>query len=92
MIENTSSPDTSLASSILDLSGILYISNMDTMIPLCNQVIKIAEGKLSKSPSDKEKTKLLNALSGAYNNIAFIMMSTGEVDSCLAYLHKSVYI
>ena len=92
IIINPNSDDTLLATAYLELSGILYVSNMDTMIPLCRKIESIANNKLATNPTGVVKSKLLNALSGAYNNIAFIYMSTGEIDSALAYLHKSLKI
>jgi serine phosphatase RsbU (regulator of sigma subunit)/tetratricopeptide (TPR) repeat protein len=89
----TSSPtshDTSVASAYLKLSGILYVSNLDTMIPLCNKAIAACERGLAADSTKRVKDKLLNVQSGAYNNIAFVYMSTGKIDEALEYLIKSL--
>ena len=46
-ILNRTSHDTTLAKAYLGLSEILYISNLDTLIPLCNTTIKIAKRNLA---------------------------------------------
>ena len=92
IISDATAPDTAVAHAYLGLSGMLYVSNMDTMIPLCNNVIEIAENKLSNNPSKDEETAMLNYYSGALNNIAFIYMTKGEIDRCLNYLRKSLEI
>ena len=48
IISNVNTADTILAESYLGLSGLLYVQNIDTMIPLCNKVIEIAEKKISE--------------------------------------------
>jgi serine phosphatase RsbU (regulator of sigma subunit)/Tfp pilus assembly protein PilF len=90
IINNPNSDDTLLASTYLNLSGILYVSNMDTMIPLCNKVISIAKRNLSKNPSEKIQRRFEATLSGAYNNIGFVHMSEGNIEKALKYLHMSL--
>ena len=92
IISNVNTADTILAESYLGLSGLLYVQNIDTMIPLCNKVIEIAEKKLANSPSESEERAMLNHYSGALNNIAFVYMSKGDINKCLNYLNKSLAI
>ena len=92
IITNPNSSDTAIANSYLELSSILYVSNIDTMIPLCNKVIEIVGPKLAQSPSEKERIELLNLYSGALNNIAVVYMTNGAIDKCLDYLEQSLVI
>lgn len=39
--------DTSLAAAYVELSNILYVSNLDTVIPLCTKAKEIAERNLA---------------------------------------------
>ena len=84
--------DTALAHSYLGLSGLLYVQNIDTMIPLCNKVIEIAQNNLEKDLDPLEKTAMLNHYSGALNNIAYVYMTKGEIDKCVNYLKRSLKI
>ena len=63
---------------------------MDTMIPLCNKIIFLANKNLSKNPSEKIKRQFEASLSGAYNNIGFVHMSKGDIEKALKYLHMSL--
>jgi len=90
IINNPSSHDTSVAGAYLHLSGILYVSNMDTMIPLCNKIIAIADNRLLKNPSEKIENALRAVLSGAYNNIGFVYWSKGNIKKALMYLNLSL--
>ena len=92
IITNPNSSDTAIANSYLELSSILYVSNIDTMIPLCNKVIEIVGPKLAQAPSEKERIELLNLYSGALNNIAVVYMTNGAIDKCLDYLEQSLVI
>jgi serine phosphatase RsbU (regulator of sigma subunit) len=90
IINNPSSHDTSVASAYLHLSGILYVANIDTMIPLCNKIIAIADKALEENPSENIENALRAASSGAYNNIGFVYWSKGDVEKALEYLNLSL--
>lgn len=86
IINNENSPDTSRASAYLDLSGVLYVSNLDTMIPLCNAAEKIARRGLKQATNKLEKASFLKTLSGVYNNKGFIYYNRGQVSKGLKYI------
>ena len=92
IIMNPNSPDTAIANSYLELSSLLYVSNIDTMIPLCNKVIEIVSPRLAEGTEEMERIELLNLHSGALNNIAVVYMTYGEIDKCLDYLEQSLVI
>ncbi|MBL4624124.1 MAG: hypothetical protein JKY42_03150, partial [Flavobacteriales bacterium] len=90
IINNPESHDTSLASSYVELSGILYISNLDTVMPLCAKAQEIAEKALESRPSSPIANSLLKALAGAINNIGYIYEQQGDIPLALEYYHKSL--
>lgn len=94
IIGNHNSHDTTLAAAYLHLSGILYISNIDTMIPLCEKAKFIAENALDSNPSTPVKNSLLRSLAGALNNIGYIYLfyRDNEKEKGMEYLLKSLEI
>lgn len=91
-IKNPNSHDTLIADAYIQLSGILYVSNLDTMIPLCNKAEVIALKVLKNNPSPAVKKSMLGTLSGVYNNKGFIYYNQGEVHKGLKYILKSLDI
>ncbi len=88
--------DTSVARAYLALTEILYVSNLDTVIPLSEKALASAEAGLANN-EDREKTtagqkirkSLLLTMAGAINNMGFIYGNRGEVQNALdAYLRS----
>ena len=90
IINNPTSHDTSLANAFVGLSDILYVSNLDTMIPLCTKAKDIAEKALSAHPPTPAARSLKVALAGALNNIGFIHDNQGDIPLALEYYHKAL--
>ncbi len=90
IISNAKSHDTSLAGAYISLSEILYVSNIDTLKPLCEKAIIIAEKALEGKPNKTIKNNLLASLSAALNNIGYIYMQQGDVPNALGNFHKSL--
>ncbi len=84
--------DTSLAAAYVELSNILYISNLDTVIPLCTKAIEIAERNLASGPPPSLEKKYLSSLADALNNIGYIYHGKGDIPKGLEYFHKSLKI
>ncbi len=82
--------DTTLARAYLVLSEQFYMSNQDTVVPLCNRVIEICEEGLAASPSQKERASFLKSKSGAYNNTGLIYFNQGDIENTLKYFHLSL--
>lgn len=89
---NPQSHDTSIADAYLQLSGVLYVSNLDTMIPLCIKAENIALNSLKQNPSFAVKKSMFETLSGVYNNKGFIYYNQGDVHTGLKYILKSLDI
>ena len=89
----TSKFDTSIASSLVAMSEIMFISNIDTLIPLCNKAVKICKKNLkNKDISRKEKESFKQTLAGAYNNIGYVYGNYGDMHKQLEYFTKSLKI
>ena len=71
IVNSPHSSDTSVAKAYLSLSEVLYIENMDTLIPVCEKVIEVVNLALKKEINQIERRRLLTSLAGAYNNIGY---------------------
>lgn len=98
IINNKTSHDTSLASAYVALSEILYVSNLDTMIPLCTKAKEIAEKALANHPNQKQGNNspvtlaLRKALASALNKIGHIYDNQDENSLALEYYQKSLKV
>jgi tetratricopeptide (TPR) repeat protein len=92
VIANPNSPDTSLVGAYVALSDILYVSSLDTIIPLCEKAKIIAEKALKANPAGQTKKSLLLHLGGALNNIGYVYKKQGDIPKGLEYYHKSLKI
>lgn len=90
---NTTNEDTILAKAYLDLSDVMYMSNFDTVIVLCEKAIHVIKPRIEKNSLTKnERLSFLRTLAGALNNIGFIYDDKGEIVKALDYYHKSLKI
>jgi two-component sensor histidine kinase len=92
IITTSTSHDTSLAKAYLGLSEILYTSNLDTVIPLCEKTIDIAERVLLENPSTSIKKNLLTSLSGALNNVGYVFKIQGNTIKALEFYNRSLIV
>jgi serine phosphatase RsbU (regulator of sigma subunit) len=81
--------DTTKCNLLISVSEYLYNLNPDTVIPLCNQVIKIVDLKISKT-NYKEKYSLLKSKASALNNIGIISADKGDLDKAIVYYLESL--
>ncbi len=92
-IANPKSNDSTLAKAYLGLGEILYVANLDTLLPLCNKTIEISKKNLAnKKLSNKEKKVFLSKLSDALNNVGYVYKTKGDIDLALKYYHQSLKI
>jgi len=91
-INSTNSHDTALADAYVELSEALYMNNLDTMIPLCNQSIAIAEKGLKKKIDSNIKYSLNKIRARALHNIGYIHKQRGAIPDALIYYHRSFKI
>lgn len=84
--------DTLKVKALIALSEILYISDLDTVINLSEEVILICNANLENDLIASERRSFLMAKSAAYNNIGFIYDDKGDVIKALEYYHKSLSI
>ena len=92
IITNVASHDTSLAYAYVQLSNLLYLSNNDTVIPLCIKANEIVEKALLLTPSLIEETTLKATLGRSFNNMGFIYNRKGEIKKALEYHNKNTEI
>lgn len=83
ILEDVNAHDTSRASAYLELSEILFVSNFDTLIPLCEKSKAICERGLKVSNNAVERQSYLKTLSGAVNNIGYAHSAVGENEKAL---------
>ena len=81
-----------MASAYVGLSEILYVTNIDTIKPLCELAKAIAEKSLAKKTSDPIKKSLLKSLAISLNNIGYVYVVQGDVIKALEYYHKALNI
>ena len=90
LILNPNSHDTSIVGAYLGLTEILYVSNLDTLYPLCNKAIEIGEERLKNDTSDVEVTFTLRKyVSGAYNNLGYVEQVKGNIQNSLRLYEKA---
>lgn len=93
VINNPESSDTAIVSAYVNLSSIIYISNVDTIIPLCKKAEKIANKRLKQNPETEERLSLLESLATAYNNIGYYIDNyQNKTDTALRYYEESLEI
>lgn len=89
---NENKQDTSKVKALIELSEILYISDLDTVIKLSEEVISICNANLKKVINATERRSFMMSKAGALNNIGFIYDDKGNVIKALEYYHKSLSI
>jgi PAS domain S-box-containing protein len=87
----TTTQDTMRANVYVALSEELYLSNIDTVEPLCLKAIQIADAAISKA-NNIEKKALLTAEAGAINNIGYVYKQRGNLTKALEWYLKSLKI
>ncbi len=92
IIDNPNSHDTSLAEAYVHLSDILYVSNIDTVIYLCENSVKIAQDGLNDYSDTLVQKSLLKSLADALNNIGFAYGEKGNISKKLEFYTKSLEI
>lgn len=91
VINNTNNPDSAIANAYIYLSDVLYVSNIDTLIPLCKKAKEIAEvNLLSVKLTDKEQKLFNKILASAFNNIGFWYQEKGETTKALEWYNQSL--
>lgn len=92
IITDVNSADTSVVNSYLDLSELLFNSNIDTVIPLCKKALELGEEALNRNPSAIVEKTLMQTIAIAYNNIGFINKKKGNKAKVIQYYEKALSI
>jgi serine phosphatase RsbU (regulator of sigma subunit)/tetratricopeptide (TPR) repeat protein len=91
-INSLTSHDTAIADAYVELSEAIYLSNLDTMIPLCNKSIAFAEIGLKRWKAASTQRCLKKILARALHDIAYIHKQRGAIPEALNYYHRSLKI
>ena len=83
--------DTTKAAAYVALTEELYLSNIDTVLPLCSKAIQIIDSKLAKA-NDIEKKSFLLTKANAINNMGFVYKQQGNIINALELYKKSLKI
>ena len=92
LINKPNSHDTAKALAYVAISDILYLSDLDTVIPLCKQAKSIAERGLIRNPNEKEKNAFLRAGANAMNNLGYVYGKKGNVAQQALFYQQSLKI
>lgn len=85
--------DTSVANAYVKLSEILYVSNLDTMIVICETAKSISQQNLAKSSLNmQEKRAFQGVLAIAVNNIGFVHNVHGDFAIALEHFLEALEI
>ncbi len=86
---NSSKNDTTKCNLLISVSEYLYNLNPDTVIPICEQVIKIIDQNISKA-NNKERYSFLKSKASALNNIGIIYGDKGDLNKAISYYIESL--
>ena len=84
----TAKHDTTIANVYVELSEELYLSNSDTVIPLCLKSISLADKNLPNA-NEKVKKSFQASKANALNNIGFVYKNKGDISNALSCYEKS---
>ncbi len=87
----TAQNDTLKAKIYTALTEELYVTNIDTVIPLCLKAIQIADAGLEKAAAAEKKSFLVTKAL-ALNNIGYVHKSQGDIPRALEWYHESIKI
>lgn len=83
--------DTFKALAYIMLSEILYVSNIDTIIPLCTKAKEISEKNLARQGIGDQETKAFQKLlSFANNNIGYAYQEQGNIPLSIEYYSNAL--
>lgn len=89
---SANSSKASKAASYIELSEMLYVISLDTILPLCNAARDLALEGLEGELSEKDRTSLSKSLASAYNNIGYVHDERGNYDLALQFYLNSLNI
>ncbi len=85
--------DTTLSASYVYLSEILYVNNVDTLFPLCDNAREICEKNLkNKELSESDIKSFRHTLAASLNNLGYYFGQKGDPEKELSHYFKSLEI
>lgn len=92
VLQSNNSHDTSIASAYMELSGIYYLSNIDTIFTFSELCRQQCEKGLAKTTNAVVRNRLLVCKAGAYNNDAFVLSTKGQNELALKNYTEAMQI
>lgn len=89
-INSKSTDDTTVVSTYLRLSEILYIQNLDTLKHMAFKAIQLATPILKKTTNIQVKQSLQNSIALGHNNIAVVLNARGDLLGAIKHYTKSL--
>ncbi|MBL4654340.1 MAG: tetratricopeptide repeat protein, partial [Bacteroidia bacterium] len=83
--------DTTKAKILIELTDYIHIYNPDTVIPLCQKAIEIADKNLFYA-NPQQEISFLHTKASALNNIGWIIEQRGDIEKGLEYYFESLKI
>ncbi|MGZ3884387.1 MAG: tetratricopeptide repeat-containing sensor histidine kinase, partial [Bacteroidia bacterium] len=83
--------DTTIARAYVALTEKMFATNPDTLLPLCNKALAIAEKNLPNA-NRREKFSYLFTKGAALNNIAYVYYVKGKIKEALDYFNRGLKI
>jgi len=88
---NNATHDTTKARLLVELTDVLYVSDPDTVIPLCKRALEVIDKNIAAS-NNEEIASFLKIKAAALNNIGAIYYNQGNPDKALEYYLQSLEI
>jgi len=92
IIKDPNAHDTLVAYTYMSLANILYLSNLDTVIPLCQKTIDLANHTIASNNNPAVILSLKKSLASAINNIGYIHVYQDDIEKGLKRYNESLAI
>jgi tetratricopeptide (TPR) repeat protein len=89
---SSSTNDLKVVESYINLYGILHVQNLDTILPLAQEVVKISERNLSETLSNKDKIAFKKCLANAISDIGYVYDDYGRIKEATEHYYKTLKI
>lgn len=89
---SSSTNDLKVVESYINLYGILHVQNLDTILPLAQEVVKVSERNLSETLSKKDKIAFKKCLATAISDIGYVYDDYGRIKEATEHYYKALKI
>lgn len=82
--------DSVVAAAYYDLSDILYVIKVDTILYYCGKSLEICERNLARELSEQERRSFMNIKASCLNNIGYFYKSKSDIPQALKHYNESI--